>query len=885
MGEKSNKYFLSLEKRNKAKTHIKMILENNNEKITDEVKVLKRVEDHFKKLFDHKSTKTAEDCSSFLRDYQVPKLSEEEKMKLDRPITKEECFEAFKNMGSSKTPGNDGLTKEFYQSMWKEINDELFNCLQMNFEVGSLSTTQKQIIITLIEKPGKDSRLLDSWRPISLINVDVKVCSRIMCNRLEEILPNIIHRDQFAFVKGRKIEELLLTLQDVIDLAKNKNISCLLFAADFEKAFDSIEHNFITAVLKHFNFGVNFIKWAQLLLMNNTCCIINNGKVTNFFPLNRGTKQGDPISPYLFILVIEVLATMIRKSDNISGFKVKCKEYRLLMFADDTTFLLEDEKSFSEVLNILEIFRQYSSLRINVKKSEAGWLVSYKKNDFIKQEGLKYIDFDSSGIKILGVYFTNNKQLDYKNNLERVLINFKTTLNIWRSRNLTLIGKIQILKSLALPKLYYVCSKKYISNDYIQSVESLMKDFIWNGRRPKIKHSTLIGDYLQGGLGLPDFKSQLIARNLHLLLQMKRDIDNNKYYTQIPGIYLKQLGGLSKIVSNFDHKRIPTSTPPFYKQILEQWANYTKSDLLEDPTVILNQPIWNNRYIQILKKAVFYEDIASHGINTIIDLCDDRGNFKWETVRQKGLKDKCYLKWAGLVHSIPNEWKKCIKQNVCKIREIRRKSISLVLINDELKDISKISIKSMYEDIIKKKFVRPTAQKNLEKRIGIEIEWEEVYSRIYTTTIDTHLRMFQYKIVNNILFLNYDLNRFKIVENPMCSLCHSYPETIDHLYIECEEAKSYYIEICEWLYKEYNISLPALDKSHILLGIDKVLVNFIILIYKYSLYKHREKKILLSIELFKNMLHSYERIERIIAGSRNKIEIHRKKWNNLSNAV
>jgi len=271
-------------------------------------------------------------------------------------------------------------------------------------------------------------------------------------------------------------------------------------------------------------------------------------------------------------------------------------------------------------------------------------------------------------------------------------------------------------------------------------------------------------------------------------------------------------------------------------------------------------------------------------INTIVDLCDDRGNFKWEAVREKGLKDKCYLRWAGIVHSIPTEWKKRIKKNASKIHETRKKSISLVLINDELKEIRKISIKNMYEDIIMRKFVRPTAQKNFEKRIEMEVEWDIVYDRIYTTTIDTYLRMFQYKIVNNILFLNNDLNRFKIVENPMCSLCHSYPETIDHLYIECEEAKRYYITICNWLYEEYNISLPALDKSNILLGIhvDNVLANFIILIYKYSLYKHREKEIVPSIELFKNMLHNYEQIERIIAGSRNKIEIHRKKWRNLS---
>ena len=339
-----------------------------------------------------------------------------------------------------------------------------------------------------------------------------------MCNRLKNILPQLVHVNQFAFVKGRKIDDLLLTLQDIIDFVNKECKSVLMFAADFEKAFDSIEHNFIISVLKHFNFGENFICWIKLLLMNNVSCIMNNGKVTNFFPLEKGTKQGDPISPYIFILVIEILATMVRKSNSIQGFKTKYNEIKLLLFADDTTFYLQSENCFKEVLRILGCFTDYSSLKINVKKSEAGWLTKGKTEEAVKQAGIKYVNFDKEGMKILGIYFTHNKHLDYTNNLEKVLVNFQTVLSIWKSRNLTLYGKIQVLRSLALPKLYYVCSKMYVNKEFLQIIESTMKDFIWNGKKPKIKHTTLIGDYLQGGLRLPDFTLQLKAKQIGMVL-------------------------------------------------------------------------------------------------------------------------------------------------------------------------------------------------------------------------------------------------------------------------------------------------------------------------------------------------------------------------------
>jgi len=321
-------------------------MDKDDKEITEPSGILKMIKDHFNLFFQSNSDKTVDECLSFLTNFNIPSASAYDKEICERLITVEECYNALKQMGTSKTPGNDGLTKEFYMCMWTELKDDFVHGLNQNFKMGLLSTSQKQIIITLLEKPGKDNRYLDTWRPISLINVDVKICSRVLSNRLNRILPSLISPDQAAFLKGRNIDEPLRLIQDMMDYAKSKNVPSLLFAADFEKAFDSIEHNFIYAVLHQFGFGEHFVKWIKILLSNNLSCIVNNGKVTDFFHVRQGTKQGDPISPYIFILIIEIMAIMMKECEHIKGIKISGKENKLVMFADDTTFFLQDVLSF-----------------------------------------------------------------------------------------------------------------------------------------------------------------------------------------------------------------------------------------------------------------------------------------------------------------------------------------------------------------------------------------------------------------------------------------------------------------------------------------------------------------------------------------------------------
>ena len=140
------------------------------------------------------------------------------------------------------------------------IGKPLIDCINYSYEFGELSSSQKQTIITLIEKKGKDKRVIKNWRPISLINVDEKIISKVVAKRLEKVLQNLIHPSQNAFVKGRSIFDAIRTIDDIVDYTKRNNWSGFMIAIDFEKAFDTLDFRFLIRTLHKFNFGPSFIQ-------------------------------------------------------------------------------------------------------------------------------------------------------------------------------------------------------------------------------------------------------------------------------------------------------------------------------------------------------------------------------------------------------------------------------------------------------------------------------------------------------------------------------------------------------------------------------------------------------------------------------------------------
>ena len=178
-------------------------------------------------------------------------------------------------MPSNKTPGNDGITREFYifKIFFDLIKDLLLSSINYSWEVGELSTSQKQVVITLIEKKGKDKRYIQNWRPISLLNVDVKLISKVLAMRLKKVIDKVIRPDQTAYIPGCLIGKSIRLISDILEYTEVEQMEGCMFAADIEKAFDSVDHNFLIAVLKKFGLGHEFIQWVKTLLYDQQSCL------------------------------------------------------------------------------------------------------------------------------------------------------------------------------------------------------------------------------------------------------------------------------------------------------------------------------------------------------------------------------------------------------------------------------------------------------------------------------------------------------------------------------------------------------------------------------------------------------------------------------------
>ena len=166
----------------------------------------------------------------------------------------------------------------------------MVDSLNFAYEYGELSNSQKEAIITLIEKKDRDKRYLSNWRPISLIDMDVKIGSKAIAKRLKKIRPCVIHHNQCAYVKGSTTFDAVRTIEDVMDFTERCHIDGRVICIDFQKAFDTVSREFLFRTLSAFGFGSSFIQWIHTFYNNISSCVLNNGYSTSSFAVERGVR-------------------------------------------------------------------------------------------------------------------------------------------------------------------------------------------------------------------------------------------------------------------------------------------------------------------------------------------------------------------------------------------------------------------------------------------------------------------------------------------------------------------------------------------------------------------------------------------------------------------
>ena len=371
LGEKNNSYFLGLEKQRQVKKSISKLLDENNKVIKEQGEILNTIKDYYEKLYTSKKT---DEISSkeYIFDTKLDKiLNDKETLDCDGEVTDTECSEAIGNMKLNKSPGLDGLTVEFYRAFWGKLKIVLTDIYNKSYNEALMSYSQRSSILSLLFKKG-DPLCLDNYRPISLLNVDLKLISHVLAQRLKKVLPKIINVDQTGYVKNRFIGFNLRQIQDIIDYTDIYKIEGATIFVDFTKAFDSLEWNFMLNTLKHFGFNESFINWVKTLYTDIQTCVMNSGWVSEMFKNTRGI-QGCPLSALLFVLSVEIMASRLRNNKDIKGFQIKIDEkthsIKISQLADDTTLFCTSKEEIYIAFNEIETFGSFSGLLMNKNKT------------------------------------------------------------------------------------------------------------------------------------------------------------------------------------------------------------------------------------------------------------------------------------------------------------------------------------------------------------------------------------------------------------------------------------------------------------------------------------------------------------------------------------
>jgi len=616
LNENINGYFLRVEKENGENRIIREI-ENVGGKTEAILK-------HFETLYREKFKKRQNDeekVNEILEN--SPKINDCEQKQLTKNITEAEIKSVIKAMSKNKSPGMDGLPIEFYQINMESILPALKLMIREVLEKG-MTESQKMGIITFIPKEN-DAMLkmkCSNWRPITLLNSDYKVISKIIAERMSQNISNLVNNNQ-SCAKGRNISENLHKVRNIIEISLHENQSLSCVNIDIEQAFDSISHDYMFGVLATMGFATEFTEWVRILYRGIKSRLYINSRLSEEILIDQSVRQGCSSSMILFVLCMEPLLRHIDRDNDIKGFKVKnLQEIKYVAHADDVTFMIKDAESLIKLNKWLNSFEAASNLKLNVKKTK---ILNIGKN-LISTEGFDTVP----EMKILGLW-TNKKGFSMRNS-DSLKLDIVQEIKRWESRDLSMYGKAIVANVMIASKIWYIAQNMRIDVVTLASISEKILNFVWGNKLQLIHKSKLRAGKDHGGLGLIDVYRKVEAMGINHYLKAKANEDNiahywfdkqnyanNGYYNKIKEYYsrFKEMKGVDfvkrkvyKVKEIYDELTL-NDTPQIRN------ANLIKSRLIDGRKKILNWKILHGG-VPTGKTLV---DQGIRGANKFCDVC------------------------------------------------------------------------------------------------------------------------------------------------------------------------------------------------------------------------------------------------------------------------
>lgn len=804
IGGKSTKYLAyKLRKQQEESTIYKI----KNPKTNAIESKLERIQECFEVFYRDlysQSDASEEHCiDSFLGSLDLPLISESENEHLIKPISTQEINAAISRLKSGKAVGPDGYNSQWYRILRTELVPILlktFNYILLN---GVVPPSWREATISVILKEGKDRQECGNYRPISVLNLDYKLFTSILARRLEKLLPNLINLDQSGFIHHRQTTDNIRRILHILGQIQNDKTQAIVGSLDAEKAFDSVRWAFLYKVMGKFGLHDKFIRTIQALYDSPSARIKINGDLSSAFTLQRGCRQGCPVSPLLFNLFIEALGQLIRQNKNIKGIALSGVEHKVAMFADDVLVCLGDpERSFRELMSSLSEFGKLSGYKVNISKTQVmtlNYTAPAALSDKFK------LNWENEKIKYLGIILTRDLSGLFRANYEPISSIVKNDLHRWSLIPfLGLSARISAIKMNVLPRLLYLFRNLpvEVSENQFREWDKWISRFIWLGRKPRIKFATLQLPKERGGLGLPCLRNYYYAAQIAPLL-----LWSNATYTakwkELESKLLIQFPIQAVIADKGLIDRVVKLGNPWLTHTLQVWQRVINISGIDKMLRIFRWFAYDSDFLPNRHDSGF-KLWTLYGLTAFISLTQRNTVCSFATLRDEhGLARNEFHRYLQLRSYIDHECKLTDLSDVeLAFSHIMKNALTMI----PSKSISKLYKALSYSSNNNTLYIKD----KWEKESGIKIS-EEAWSNIWSFQWSTSNSMvWREHCWKNIIryFKTPHQERYKGATTPCWRNCGSFAVNHYHIFWDCPKLVVFWRDVQSTLSTVFNTQIP-----------------------------------------------------------------------------
>ena len=741
------------------------------------------------------------------------KLTNEEKIELESPITLAELDHSLADANLSSAPGTDGISNKFIKHFWHLFQKPLLDYANHCFTTGKLTDSFRGAKIRLIPKKG-DCTKIKNWRPISLLNCFYKMLSRVLTCRLRKHINKLTPIGQKGYSESRQCQEVLIEVSDCVSRCNAKNIKGALLSLDISKAFDTLSHTFLNSVLVYYNFGENFRRWIRILATNRIACVIlNESENSRIFKLERGNAQGDTISPFLFILCYQILLFKIEYDLQIIGLidepeipetlaptpaQVPIKNSRIYAYADDGNILVRlDLNCLSRIKEILTEFGLISGLICNVEKTG---LMQIGSNDPIPQDiidlGFQIVD----QMTILGMNIGGENDQNFRDIRTKV----NNQVLFWNLFNLSLPGRITVAKSMMYSQINYLGCILPLTAIETQQLSLLIENFVKGNLN--IARKRLFMRTEEGGLGLFKLNEFLDALRCSWV-KRAQSLDDNWKRKLYAGCYGNVLN-LRSVHFPYNEGPIINGIVISYENFLlknTQWKeNFRHAFVFNNPALTLGMGNGNladeeffAEYMGNYTREIYKLKVTDIHNNGYVNRDDFEGNTGIPITQIKLISLRCLYDTALAKYSTDAITKLGSTDLLTYVNRFKKGSRPFRRVFAEKK------LETLPGNITR-------FAENTETIIGLELS-EFLNSSWTLNFLSNCTRTFIFKLHNNALSYNHVIVNFAENIEPYCTFClitgHENPErdTALHVFFSCPIIERLIGAWYSWIFGENRI--------------------------------------------------------------------------------